>query len=284
MLIGLLPAGRPLEAGSPAAALQLAAWQAAYPERVEEVAVRDGDWAIRVEGTWFYWAHGRLLPEKARGEWERFAPQLIETYSPGPYRLPVVASAEEADLRRLHERSMHEIPPRHNGFLGLLYGALSNGQARPQMIRTSLLGFSVRVHPMIAAPLARVDRKLRRQLGDDDAMRAFVASLRRVDSQNWRWVAGTRSTSRHAYGIALDLIPRSYGGRFSYWRWAAQAGITEWWRLRADQRWHPPPEMIAVFEDEGFIWGGRWLLFDSIHFEYRPEVYELEASLKRRNG
>ncbi|MCA1755657.1 MAG: M15 family metallopeptidase [Spirochaeta sp.] len=30
--------------------------------------------------------------------------------------------------------------------------------------------------------------------------------------------------------------------------------------------------MLEVFERHGFVWGGKWLSFDPIHFEYRPEV------------
>lgn len=33
-----------------------------------------------------------------------------------------------------------------------------------------------------------------------------------------------------------------------------------------------PPEIVAVFERHGFIWGGRWRHFDTMHFEYRPEL------------
>lgn len=271
------PAIAMLPATARSAVRQLAAWQAAYPERVQRVELRDGDWAIMVADTWFYWAYGRLLPEKAREEWRRYAPQLIEAYVPGPYRVPPVSVGDAAELRELHLQSMHEIPRRHNGFLGLLYGGLSNGQMRPQMRRSRILGFPVRVHPEVYGPLTAVDRELRARMADDPDLRAFVASLSRIDSQNWRWVAGTRSTSRHAYGVALDLIPRSYQGRFSYWRWAAQAGVSEWWDLTAAQRWHPPESVIATFEEHGFIWGGRWTLFDSIHFEYRPEVYALSS-------
>jgi hypothetical protein len=27
-----------------------------------------------------------------------------------------------------------------------------------------------------------------------------------------------------------------------------------------------------VFERQGFIWGGKWWHFDTMHFEYRPEI------------
>jgi len=43
-----------------------------------------------------------------------------------------------------------------------------------------------------------------------------------------------------------------------------------------DRRWIPPAPVIAAFEEEGFIWGGKWLLWDNMHFEYRPELMTLK--------
>ena len=28
----------------------------------------------------------------------------------------------------------------------------------------------------------------------------------------------------------------------------------------------------ARFETHGFIWGGKWYHYDTMHFEYRPEL------------
>ena len=28
----------------------------------------------------------------------------------------------------------------------------------------------------------------------------------------------------------------------------------------------------GIFEKHGFIWGGRWYHYDTMHFEYRPEM------------
>jgi len=33
--------------------------------------------------------------------------------------------------------------------------------------------------------------------------------------------------------------------------------------------------LIAIFEDHGFIWGGQWYHYDTMHFEYRPELIEI---------
>jgi hypothetical protein len=64
----------------------------------------------------------------------------------------------------------------------------------------------------------------------------------------------------HAYGIAIDIAT----SRSDYWRWAG--GETAPYRNRI------PAEIVAIFERHGFIWGGRWSHFDTMHFEYRPEL------------
>lgn len=33
-----------------------------------------------------------------------------------------------------------------------------------------------------------------------------------------------------------------------------------------------PLEIVKIFEKHGFIWGGRWYHYDTMHFEYRPEL------------
>jgi hypothetical protein len=33
-----------------------------------------------------------------------------------------------------------------------------------------------------------------------------------------------------------------------------------------------PREIVDAFERHGFIWGGRWYHYDTMHFEYRPEL------------
>ncbi|MBQ5781449.1 MAG: M15 family metallopeptidase, partial [Spirochaetaceae bacterium] len=38
------------------------------------------------------------------------------------------------------------------------------------------------------------------------------------------------------------------------------------------QRWMPPQKVIEIFEEQGFIWGGKWGIWDNMHFEYRPEL------------
>jgi hypothetical protein len=79
---------------------------------------------------------------------------------------------------------------------------------------------------------------------------------------NCRAIAGSTARSMHAYGAAIDLNTR-YS---DYWRWAGKAGAEPVWKNQM------PAEIVRVFEKHGFIWGGYWYHFDTMHFEYRPEL------------
>ena len=35
-----------------------------------------------------------------------------------------------------------------------------------------------------------------------------------------------------------------------------------------------PQKIVDAFEAEGFVWGGRWYHYDTMHFEYRPELLD----------
>ncbi|HEX2735505.1 MAG TPA: M15 family metallopeptidase [Polyangiaceae bacterium] len=78
---------------------------------------------------------------------------------------------------------------------------------------------------------------------------------------NWRNIAGTEQKSAHSFGVSLDV-----NTQFSdYWRWQQPKPV---WRNRI------PKELVALFEAHGFIWGGRWFHYDTMHFEYRPELLD----------
>ena len=77
-----------------------------------------------------------------------------------------------------------------------------------------------------------------------------------------RAVADTGQTSMHAWGAAIDINTRVS----DYWLWHRGGGDPPPYVNRV------PPGIVAVFERHGFIWGGRWAHFDTMHFEYRPEL------------
>ncbi|SIQ63056.1 D-alanyl-D-alanine carboxypeptidase [Alkalispirochaeta americana] len=264
------PLSRPLDGVA-----QLASLLAAYPDRIDRKEYRNGDWAIRVNGEWIYWANGRLLPKKARFSWERFGRYPFYTYETGPLEIPRVEADQEARLRALLAEQELNPPRRHRAFPGALYGFRTAQEARASMVRMIFLGHSIRVHPMILEPLERVHQEIKAARETDRDVRSFLDELLRIEAFFWRPIAGTQTVSYHGFGVALDLIPRSYYRRNAYWRWSAQAGIEDWWNIPEERRWTIPQTIVEIFESQGFIWGGRWLLFDAIHFEYRPELFLL---------
>lgn len=83
---------------------------------------------------------------------------------------------------------------------------------------------------------------------------------------NWRNIAGTDRLSTHSFGITID-INTAYS---NYWKWDKV--------YRYKNR--IPIEIVLVFEKHGFIWGGKWYHYDTMHFEYRPELL---CRLKRKS-
>jgi hypothetical protein len=243
----------------------------AYPKRILESVFRDGDWAVRIDDTWYYWAHGRMLPEELRQRWEEYASYRFYTYS---LTMPEVPQLDEEARKRLEgwlESSNENPPRRHEGFLEALYRARSRGETESRIQRIRFLDFELSVHEDLTEPLGAVERRLQRLMQSSEQVREFVEGLNGFAGYNWRPIAGTRSRSYHSYGIAIDLVPKSYRGLHVYWRWAMPQE-KEWYSLPYERRWMVPLPFVRAFEEEGFIWGGKWFFFDTIHFEYRPEI------------
>jgi hypothetical protein len=249
----------------------------AYPDRVEAVARRNGEWALRLDGAWFHWAGGRLLREELLDREEQYTPIRFYNYYRGPLRIRDVSPKLEARLQDILEERAADPPVRHPGFQDALYGISSQAEARRRMVEVEFFGHETRMHPLAAGALETVEAEIREASTRSERVAAFVRNLSAVEGFHWRNIAGTKARSFHSYGAAVDLIPRSYGGGFGYWRWAAEAGVEKWWELEEAQRFSVPQPIVDAFERHDFVWGGKWLFFDPIHFEYRPEVFLLSG-------
>lgn len=85
---------------------------------------------------------------------------------------------------------------------------------------------------------------------------------------NYRTIAQTNRKSAHSYGIAIDInVQYSH-----YWLNTPQKGGKVVYQNSI------PFEIVEVFEKHGFIWGGKWYHYDTMHFEYRPELCKTECS------
>lgn len=89
--------------------------------------------------------------------------------------------------------------------------------------------------------------------------------LRSCGTYNWRTIAGTDRLSAHSFGIAIDLSLN----HTHYWKWdypKANESTPIGYKNKL------PQAIVDIFEKHGFIWGGKWLHYDTMHFEYRPEL------------
>lgn len=145
---------------------------------------------------------------------------------------------------------------RSSALLKALYGA-NEAEVRKKLRPASLLGQPLRLVPQAALGLQKAEAALTAAVRGQPALADL---LKPAGGFLWRRIAGEQRLSPHSFGIALDASPK----RAPYWRWSRQ-------------RPHPmqqsyPTAIVAAFEEQGFIWGGKWHEYDLMHFEYRPEI------------
>jgi hypothetical protein len=249
---------------------------AAYPGRIGGAEFRNGDWAVPLRGVYYYYAEGRLLPEELRNRAAEFDPQPFYTYSRElpPWRAP--GPEESARFGDMSARRRSDPPKRSQHFFDALWRARTQEESWDRVKSIRFLGRPLMAHYAILEELALVEERINIEARVNPQVRQWIAGINTLECWNWRNVAETQSRSFHAYGAALDLLPKSLGGRETYWLWAARNN-REWWAVPYTRRFHPPDAVIKAFEAYGFIWGGKWLFYDTMHFEYRPEIFILNG-------
>ena len=75
--------------------------------------------------------------------------------------------------------------------------------------------------------------------------------------------ASCSRVGKHGHGIAIDIATT----HADYWYWNRADGVG-----RHVHKNRIPWEIVEVFEKHGFVWGGKWYHYDTMHFEYRPEI------------
>jgi D-alanyl-D-alanine carboxypeptidase len=221
---------------------------ASYPEHL-----------ARIEGNNLIWHDGTSMPIDDGQGTKPFAAwlanpdikdMLAQTYPAGA---PATAPSAEFDPGRA----------RNAAFFAKMYGDCRKGEVVADLVdviwlpRKSGKRLKVTRRNGVAARLTAVSARL-------DALPATFDRflLPPAGTYACRPIAGTDRASSHGYGMAIDIaVAPSH-----YWRWAP-GGTSAY----ANQI---PPEIVAAFEAEGFIWGGRWHHFDTMHFEYRPEMFQ----------
>jgi hypothetical protein len=258
------------------AELVMKALAAAYYPRIQRVEFRNGDWAVLLRDTWYYYADSRLLPENLRGDAAKYNPHTFYFYQSElpSWRRP---SAEEAARYRSYtdNRTVNPIT-RSPHFYDDLLRAHNRDEAYERVKSIRFLGKPVLVHYSILENLSLVEERVLAAAKADPQVQAWINTISTLEGWYWRNIADTQTRSFHSYGIAIDIIPRTWGGKETYWMWAIQRK-PDWWNIPYSDRYHFPAAVIKAFEAYGFAWGGKWTYFDTMHFEYRPEVFILNG-------
>jgi hypothetical protein len=148
---------------------------------------------------------------------------------------------------------------RNIAFFDKMYGDCSKGEVQKKLVKVAWLnktgGGTVQVTTVngVADKLRAVSEELDRL---PPAIKEYAFPS--AGTFNCRTVKDTGNRSAHAWGMAIDINTKLA----DYWLWTKKGG----YRNRI------PFDIVHVFERHGFIWGGKWGHFDTMHFEYRPEL------------
>jgi len=247
------------------------AYAAAFPKAITQVEYRENDWAVLLRGRWFYYAEGRLLPEDQREKAESWARQ---SFYPYPEELPPWKEPEGERAERLKNALANRKanPPRRNPeFYDTLWQSHTRAESAANQVQMSFLGKNFSVHRELEERLKKIDAIIRETARTNPAVKAYIEEIGSIGAWNWRNVAVTASRSYHSYGAAVDILPKNLKGMATYWQWEADKN-PGWYKIPYTERYHPPQIVVKIFERYGFCWGGKWALFDTMHFEYRPEI------------
>jgi D-alanyl-D-alanine carboxypeptidase len=211
------------------------------------------------ENGYLLWKDGTRMPvsdERREKTFEELlkAPDILDQFA---IRYPL---GTPATIPRVNEDPGRI---RNEAFFRKMYGDCEKGEVARQLSPAPWLpnrgGGTVLVTAVngVAEKLAAVSRELS-QLPSKFS-RYLVPS---EGAYNCRVIADTNRPSMHAFGAAIDLNSR-FG---DYWLWTKSKEGKFDWKNRI------PLEIVDVFERHQFIWGGKWFHYDTMHFEYRPEI------------
>ena len=246
----------------------------AYPFLITDVAETESDSSFLLNGRRFYFSSGRLLPEEKKDDVSGYRSYGFYNY---PEKLPPIVTPDKESLemmdRFIEQRGSLS---RDNSFLDQLYGGGTLNEILKEIVYIDFLGFRFEVHRRIAPVLRAVEKEILEESEKDINLKVFISTISTAGGFNWRQINGGKTRSYHSYGIAVDFIPQDLDRKQTFWNWSMKFN-SEWYNIPYSDRWMIPEKFVSVFEKYGFIWGGKWLYFDNMHFEYRPEILILSG-------
>ncbi len=109
----------------------------------------------------------------------------------------------------------------------------------------------------------KIFKKISQELDNQKDLKVYISNI--GGTFNWRKIAGTNRLSMHSFGMTIDINVK-YA---NYWQWDCKCKNED---TLLSFKNKIPETIVAIFEKYGFIWGGKWYHYDTMHFEYRPEL------------
>ena len=219
-----------------------------------------------------YWADGRLLPKDELSRKCEYWP--LQYHYENRQRDPKTYTQEEISeilqFGSISSRKTQAGTPMF--FFDFIYSAKSRAEIENHIISTLFLGKRTKIHELILPQIKKIESEILEEAENDEEVKRFVDELKSADAYYWRTISGTTRKSFHSYGISIDLLPVRLRGKAIYWSWEKDKLGDKWMMVPLEKRWSPGEKVIWIFEKNGFIWGGNWIIFDNMHFEYHPEL------------
>lgn len=234
------------------------------------------DWKIEISANGksetLYWAEAKFLPLKELKNKELYSSYLYKY----PKSIPDPKDFSEEDIQRIKSFSAKDNRTENKGTSPFLYNLIYDVETRisteSHISSHKFLNKKCNAHEFIHKKLDLVQKDIFKLAKSDTEVKKFLETLLSADSYAWRVISDSGNRSFHSMGLAIDVLPKGWGTKNLYWAWRRDIDKDNWMMLPLERRWMPPAKVIEIFEAHGFLWGGKWIIWDNMHFEYRPEV------------
>lgn len=222
----------------------------AYPDCIKEIK---DNFVVMVSGDKLVYDDGKQKDFMGRLDDSDIEDMFYDVYS-----LPDPKPAFQFDPGRSRSEALFKA----------MYGS-SAEEVRKKLVDVEWIGERVKFISVNGA--ADSLRAVARELTGYPELRPYLKSS---GTFYWRPVRGAKRMSAHSYGIAFDIgVDKS-----DYWLWKSGSNDEN---KPVEYANRIPREIVEIFQKHGFIWGGAWYHYDTMHFEFRPELLKYAACAGR---
>ncbi|MBD8347782.1 M15 family metallopeptidase [Dysgonomonas sp. HGC4] len=229
-----------------------------YPKQIQNLISAYPNFHIQYDGKYIILKEGQKIIYddriKKSGELLLNKPSISDMFqSEYPKNVNNYIPSKDSDPGRI----------RNEDFMKAMYGS-NSPEVQKNLVTIvwcpKLVGSKIRI-----TKINNVHLQLQKISEELDKHPELQKYLQGATTFNWRIIKGTNRLSTHSFGTSIDL-----NVKFSnYWQWDCKCTNEE---VDLKYKNQIPKLIVEIFEKHGFIWGGKWYHYDTMHFEYRPDL------------